>query len=169
MSRLHRVFYSFALFAILALPALAQFNASLQGTVTDTSGGVIQGAHVKLVNAGTQATQDITANDQGFFRFNKLPAGTYTVTVDATGFQTATLDYFQVAADLPQTANATLQAGNVQSTTTVTASAVPTLQTADASVSGTITGEEIQKLPSSRPRSLFTDPNHAGYHRHRWP
>src|SRR5581483_11231520 len=126
----------------------AQFNASLQGTVTDTSGGVIPGAHVKLLNNGTQGTQEATASDQGFYRFNQLPAGTYTVTVDANGFQTATVTGVQVAADLPQTANATLQPGNIQSTTTVTASAIPTLQTADASVSGTITSAAMRELPT---------------------
>ena len=106
------------------------------------------GAHVKLVNTGTQATQDMTANDQGYYRFNQLPAGTYDLTVDAPGFQTASVTAVQVAADIAQSANATLQPGNVSSTTTVTASAVPTLQTADASVSGTITSDQIEKLPT---------------------
>jgi hypothetical protein len=128
--------------------ALAQFSASLQGSVTDPSGAVIQGAHVKLLNTGTQASQDTTTNDQGFYRFNQLPAGTYDITVDAQGFQTATISGVQVAADLPQSANATLQPGNVQTTTTVTAAAVPTLQTADASVSGTISSQAIETLPT---------------------
>lgn len=128
--------------------ALAQFNASLQGVVSDSSGGVVQGAHVKLVNAGTQAAQETTSNDQGFYRFNQLAAGTYNLTVDAPGFQTATVTGVQVAADLPQSANATLQAGNVQTTTTVSASTTPTLQTADASISGTITSQAIETLPT---------------------
>jgi Carboxypeptidase regulatory-like domain len=131
-----------------ALCAWGQYNASLQGVVSDASGGVVQGAHVKLVNTGTQATQDATTNDQGFYRFNQLAAGTYSLTVDATGFQTANITGVQVAADLPQSANATLQAGNVQTTTTVTASAEPTLQTADASVSGTISSQSIETLPT---------------------
>lgn len=128
--------------------ALAQFSASLQGSVTDPSGAVVQGAHVKLTNTGTQATQDTTTNDQGFYRFNQLPAGAYDLSVDAPGFQTATVAGVQVAADLPQTSNATLQPGNVQTMTTVTASAVPTLQTADASVSGTISSQAIETLPT---------------------
>src|SRR5579884_4000327 len=104
---------------IAALPAFAQLNASLQGVVSDPSGGVIPGAHVKLLNNGTQATQETTANDQGFYRFNQLPAGTYTVTIDAQGFQASTITNVQVAADLPQSANATLQPGNIQSSVTV--------------------------------------------------
>ncbi len=148
MFRLSKVLYVLAFLSLAALPVLAQFNASLQGTVQDTSGAVVSGAHVKLLNTGTQATLETTTNDQGFYRFNQLPAGTYTLTADAPGFQTATITQVQIAADLAQTKDATLQPGNIQTTTTVTASTVPTLQTADASVSGTITSQAIETLPT---------------------
>ena len=132
----------------LTKPAIAQFNASLQGTIQDPSGAVVPGSHLALLNTGTQASAEATANEQGFYRFNKLPAGTYTLTASAPGFQTSTITGIQLAADLPQTTDATLQAGNIQSTVTVTASSVPTLQTADGSVSSTITSEAVQSLPS---------------------
>ncbi len=148
MSRFSRVFTLLTLFITSALSIYAQFNASLQGTVQDPSGAVVPGAHVKFVNTGTQATQETTTNDQGFYRFNQLPAGSYTVTVDAQGFQTSTVNNVQVAADLPQTTDVTLQAGNIQSTVTVEASAVPALQTADGSISGTITSQAVQQLPT---------------------
>jgi hypothetical protein len=141
-------FAAVCLLLAITCPVSAQFSASLQGTVTDSSGGVIPGAHVKLLNNGTQATQEATASDQGFFRFNQLPAGSYTLTADAKGFERSTITDVQVAADLAQTKDLTLQAGNIQTTTTVTASAVPTLQTADASVSGTITSQAMQDLPT---------------------
>ena len=54
----------------------------------------------------------------------------------------------QLAADLPQNANVTLSPGTVQSTTTVSASTLPTLQTSDASLSGTVTSAAIQELPT---------------------
>lgn len=143
---------SFQIFVLLLASsgcALAQLNASLQGVISDSSGGLVPGAHIKLENIGTHATQDTTTNDQGFYRFNQLPSGTYKLTIDANGFQTATVTNVQVLADLPQSANATLQPGNIQTTTTVTASAVPTLQTADASVSGTVTSQAIEDLPTA--------------------
>src|SRR5579875_2657301 len=146
MSR--RVIQLLTLLSLASLPMFAQLNASLQGVVTDQTGGVVPGAHVKLLNTGTQASQDTTTNDQGFYRFNQLPAGTYDVTIDANGFQTSTITGVQLAADLPQTKNATLQPGNIQSTVTVSASTIPTLQTADASVSGTITSQAAEDLPT---------------------
>ena len=131
------------------LPGIAQFNASLQGVITDPTGGAISGAHVTLKNNGTNATQETTANDQGFYRFNQLPAGTYTLTIDSPNFQTSNITDLVIAADQPQTADATLQPGNIKSEVTVTAAAVPTLQTADASVSGTINSQTIVTLPTA--------------------
>lgn len=143
-----RVLLSLTLLSLMSLPLRAQLSASLQGLITDPSGGVVPGAHVKLVNTGTQATQETTTNDQGFYRFNQLPAGAYNVTINANGFQSSTLSSVQVDADLPQTANGTLQPGNIQSTVTVSASSTPTLQTADATVSGTISSQAMQDLPT---------------------
>lgn len=144
-----RAFRAFLLFVAVCACAMAQVNASLQGVISDTSGGLVPGANVQLENSGTHVKQETTTNDQGFYRFNQLPAGTYNLTVTAEGFQTGTVNAIQVLADLPQSANATLQPGNVQTTTTVTASAVPTLQTADASVSGTVTSQAIMDLPTA--------------------
>jgi hypothetical protein len=143
-----RVFHVVALTFVLALSVFGQVNASLQGVITDPTGAVIQGAQVQLKNNGTNATLNSTTNDQGFYRFNQLPAGTYTLTVNAPNFQTYNVTNLNIAADLPQTADATLQPGNVQSTVTVTAASIPTLQTADASVSGTIGTQAVENLPS---------------------
>ncbi len=141
--------YVAVLTGLLSFPLFAQLNASLQGVISDPTGGVIPGAQVTLKNNGTNATQSATANDQGFYRFNQLPAGTYTLTVSAPSFQSSNITDVELAADVAQTANATLQPGNIQSTVTVTASAVPTLQTADASVSGTVSAEAVETLPTA--------------------
>lgn len=148
MLRFIRVPSTLILFLFPPFVALAQFNASLQGTVTDSSEGLVPGAHVKLVNTGTRATLETTANDQGFYRFNKIASGSYNLTVDAAGFQAGTVDGIDIASDLPQSINVTLHAGNTQFSTTVTAGSIPTLQTADATVSGTITSQSIQELPT---------------------
>ena len=132
----------------IAFPALGQFNASLQGNVTDTSGALVPGAHIKLRNKQTQAVVETTADAQGLYRFNQIPAGIYDLTADAGGFQSSTVTDIQVAADLPQSVNVELNPGTVQSVTTVSASAIPTLQTADASVSGTITSQAVLDLPT---------------------
>src|SRR5690242_1247786 len=134
--------------ALFATPLVAQFNASLLGTVKDNTGGGIPGAHVKIVNQGTQQTREGTAGGDGLYRFNQLPPGLYTVTVDAQGFKSATVDGVVVAPDLPKTADVTLELGSVQETVTVSAATIPTLQTADANVSSTLDSRAVERLPA---------------------
>ena len=148
MSRPNSHLARFFLLCALPLALFAQFNASLQGTVTDLSGGLVPGARVQLLNKGTGTKAEATSNDQGFYRFNQLPAGSYDLTVTAPGFQTDSVTNIQLAADLPQNANVTLSPGTVQTSTTVVASALPTLQTSDGSLSGTITSAALEDLPT---------------------
>ncbi|MBV8569692.1 MAG: carboxypeptidase regulatory-like domain-containing protein, partial [Acidobacteriaceae bacterium] len=148
MSRSPRVLLLYFVLISTAGHLFGQVNASLSGTVQDPSGAVIPGAHVKLLDNGTQTARETTTNAQGYYRFNQLPAGSYTLSVDQNGFQTSTVSNVNIAADVAQTANATLQAGSVSASVTVSASAVPNLQTADGSVSGTITSQAVEQLPT---------------------
>ena len=66
---------------------LAQFGASLQGTVTDPSGGVIPNASVTLTNDETRRTLTTTASGEGFYRFTGLAPGSYTLSAEAPKFR----------------------------------------------------------------------------------
>jgi hypothetical protein len=67
-------------------------NATLQGTITDTSGAVLPGVTVKLQSSATGLSRDLVTNTAGVYVFNFLPAGTYTVTVELSGFKTVRHD-----------------------------------------------------------------------------
>jgi hypothetical protein len=70
-------------------PAFGQIGtSSLSGTVYDTSGAVIPRAEVALKNEGTGVVNTITANNDGYFSYSFLLAGSYTVTISAPGFAT---------------------------------------------------------------------------------
>src|SRR5690242_12946611 len=75
-----------AIFTIFfcALPAFAQ-TARIKGEVTDSSGAVIPGAAASVTNGTTSKTASTGAD--GTFAFTGLPAGTYTVSVNAYGFE----------------------------------------------------------------------------------
>src|SRR4051812_21703948 len=64
-------------------------SAQLGGMVTDNSGAVIAGAHVMIVNTGTGASRSVNTNATGEFIMPALDPGSYTVTVDAQGFEKA--------------------------------------------------------------------------------
>ncbi len=74
--------------ALASGAAYAQtLTGSLSGTVADSSGGVLPGATVTLVNELSADTRNSVTNDQGNFVFAAVPAGTYSVKVELSGFQ----------------------------------------------------------------------------------
>jgi hypothetical protein len=129
------------------MTAKAQFNASLSGTVEDTTQAVVPGATVTLTNDATQATFTATSSSGGTYQFNELPPGIYTLAVKAKSFQQDTTSNVTVAAETPRTLNVTLQAGADTQTVTVNAESVPLLQTTDPSIGTTIDSSEIDRLP----------------------
>src|SRR5438105_1552090 len=62
-------------------------NVAITGTVTDPSGAVIAGADVKVTQKNTSVTRTDTTNGAGEFNIPSLPPATYTVAIEAKGFQ----------------------------------------------------------------------------------
>ena len=79
-----------ALAAVLSLSAslncYAQATASINGTVTDPSGGVIPDALITAKEVQTGTTRTVTTGASGLYRFNDLQPGTYVITAEAKGF-----------------------------------------------------------------------------------
>src|SRR5271163_2976574 len=77
--------FAFVLFTCGRL--LAGVTASLSGTVTDPSGAVVAGATVTATNVDTGVATTLTTNAAGFYSFQSLPLGNYTISVQQTGFK----------------------------------------------------------------------------------
>jgi hypothetical protein len=77
-----------AIFVALSSAAWGQTNASLRGTVTDQSGGVVVGAKVTLTNAGTGIARRTSTGNDGGYLFDLVQVGKYQVTVEKLGFAT---------------------------------------------------------------------------------
>src|SRR6266849_6620297 len=74
---------------LLVVPANAQtFRGAINGTVTDPSGAVVPGAHVKATNNATAIDYNSESTSDGQFAFQDLPVGTYKVSITASGFPT---------------------------------------------------------------------------------
>src|SRR5580698_3331165 len=95
----------------LSTSALAQYGASLQGTVQDKSGAKIAGAKVTVTDQATGVIRDTTTGAEGFYRFGEMPPGSYTVDVDAPGFRHQTTKDVVVAAESPRGLDIALQVG----------------------------------------------------------
>jgi iron complex outermembrane recepter protein len=98
-------------------------GAALEGTVSDTKGGLIAKATVIVRNDATGRTKTAIADDAGHFSIAGLPVGTYTVDASAPGFAAATLKSIHVAADHADSATLTLQIGAATADVTVEADA----------------------------------------------
>src|SRR4051794_1384633 len=74
------------LLALTCMPLLAQFSSGVEGTVTDPSGAAVTDADVSVIELNTGVPQKAKTNDSGFFRVQRLPAGTYRIEVKSPGF-----------------------------------------------------------------------------------
>ena len=74
--------------AVLSGSAWGQTKASLRGTVSDQSGGVVAAAKVILTNTGTGIARTTTTANDGSYLFDLVDVGKYSLTVDKSGFET---------------------------------------------------------------------------------
>jgi hypothetical protein len=134
---------------LLLLPAArAQFRGSIRGVVNDPQGALIPGATVTLTNTETNEKRISTSDGSGIYNFNALPPGHFQITVEKQGFQTQVVEDYQIIPEQPNALNLQLQLGQASQTVTVNGSEVAVLDTETASLSGTISSNQIQHLPS---------------------
>ena len=142
----------FAIIAMLGLAlcctcAFAQSGAgSIQGTVTDSTGAVIPGAAIHVVNQATNVAVDTKSNHVGFYQVPGLFTGTYVVTITAPGMET-----LQTSIDLLVSQNAEIDAkltpGSVTQQVQVTASEVQLVTTDNGAVTTTLENARLNDLP----------------------
>jgi hypothetical protein len=121
-------------------------HGTLAGTVTDSTGAVVGGAKVDIVNTGTAATYTATTTSVGIFRFEDVALGNYVITATAQGFKTSVTKGVLVQIGTVASVNVTLQPGTVSEEVTVTSSG-PTLETESSDMGGVISEKQIVDLP----------------------
>src|SRR5258708_6636406 len=120
-------------------------TSSLRGTVSDPSGAVVAGVNVVLErkDVGFHTHRETDAN--GTYQFQQIAPGTYTLVFISAGFAEQQVNV-QLLVDQPVTLNLALQIKS--STTTVDVdSAVPVLNTTDASIGNAVENAAVQALP----------------------
>ena len=136
------------LLCAVASVALAQTadTGAIAGTVTDSAGGVVPQAEIKVVNLGTGESRSATSAQNGSYSVPLLPPGNYRVDVSKTGFKLLTFSSVSVIVTETQSLNAKLEIGAVSEHVTVTSEAEQ-LQT-ESSALGRVTNEEmVANLP----------------------
>jgi hypothetical protein len=137
------------LLAIFATLAFTQGNTALMnGQVTDPSGAAVPAAEVTVTNVETKAIVRTTTNERGEYALPSMPSGRYEVTVSHPGFKAAKKTGVEMAAGVDATVNVKLEVGASTETVTVEAGA-EIVQTTSAELSSTITGRQINELPTA--------------------
>jgi hypothetical protein len=142
-----RFFLLSTILTLVSTSVLAQFGASLEGTVTDKSGAVVAGATVTATNQETGVSRSTVTSDAGFYRISALAPGAYRVDVEAASFKKGTTNDVSVGAESTRGLNVVLTPGTAQESITVTAGGA-TLETENANVSGGIAAQQVEELPA---------------------
>src|SRR5256714_130163 len=103
-------------------------NATLLGTVTDSSGAAVASVKVTITETNTGISRTSQTNDSGNYVFPDLPPGTYTVTAEQPGFKRASRAGFEVIVNTTRRVDLVLQPGSGSETILVEAE-TPILQT----------------------------------------
>jgi hypothetical protein len=135
------------LFVAASPRAGAQFaqRGGLSGTVYDSSGAVLAGAQVTLLDSQNHSVQ-ITSDKAGHFEFNNVTAGQYRLTASHEGFKTGNSQAIAVNIGAVASYDFRLQPGSTTETVVVTAEAAG-LETEQTSVDTNVSERQFADLP----------------------
>ena len=133
--------------ALMISPAIhGQATGSFAGNVVDKSGSAIPGVTVTATSQGTGLSRDVKTDNAGHYLIPLLPVATYTVRVDATGFQSAESKDLRLQVDEARELDFSLVPATVVTTVAVSGEAVA-VETANPSLGQVITTQQVSQLP----------------------
>ena len=133
--------------AICCSSAEAQSGAgSIQGIVTDSTGAVIPGASIHVVQQGTNAISDTKTNGVGFYQVPDLFTATYSVTISAPNMKTY-VQVIDLLVDQHAVINPVMTVGAQSQVVKVVADAVQLTTTDSGAVSSTLENQRISQIP----------------------
>jgi hypothetical protein len=124
-----------------------QNNASIVGTVTDSSGAVLPGATVTLTNTATNVAQTTQTSGAGDYVFPMVQVGTYAIKVEMKGFKTFASAGLTVAAGDRARVDAKMELGDISQTVEVSGTVAPALQTDTSTIGTLVTSQGVEDLP----------------------
>jgi len=135
----------FAALIFTALPSFAQYSANIQGTVLDSSGAAVGGAHLRLTNASTGVESSAVSNATGGYRFLSLAPGQYMLETQADKFAKSSVSF---TLDTDQTLDVPVKLDVASANTTVSVtSQVPILDTAETRNEMTLEQQSVDSMP----------------------
>jgi hypothetical protein len=122
-------------------------TGGLQGTVKDPSGAVVPGAKITITSTSLMGSKVLVTDTSGYYRFANLPAGTYSVSVSAKGFDTSKRDGLTIEVGHLPTVDLVLKVGTEATTVEVTGEA-PVIDTTTTQNMTNINSQTLQNAPT---------------------
>ncbi len=122
-------------------------TSAILGQVTDSSNAVVAGANVTVVNRDTELKRSAKTDEAGRFNFPQLMPGTYTVRVEAQGFEPQQADNVLSSLGQKQTVNLTLRVARSNQIVEVSAEA-PIINPSNANTSTSLNATALENLPN---------------------
>ncbi|RRA48474.1 carboxypeptidase-like regulatory domain-containing protein [Acidipila sp. EB88] len=147
--RMHLLLVSLLLSLVLMPGAAARAqatNGTINGTLTDQSGGVVANAPVTVTNLGTTDTRVVQTNASGFYEEPNLAPGNYRISVQRTGYKQLTREPVVLQVDSTLEVNLTLEVGSDAEKVVVTGS-TPLIQAESVSLGAVIDQRETNEIP----------------------
>ena len=148
ISKIRNCFGMFVLALALCLSGqlFAGVTASISGTVTDPSGAVVAGATVIATNIDTGVATTQTTNASGFYSFQSLALGNYTIDVNQPGFKEYAQTGLVLDVNSALTVDVKLQVGSATEKVEVSSTALH-VDTESTQMGEVITGREMTDVP----------------------
>ncbi len=121
-------------------------SGEIKGTVTDSSGAVVPGASVSILDVATGITKETVTNNDGIYDVPSLPTGLYTITFSRSGFRDAVNSGINLHVETIAI-NATMQVGSAAQEVVVNADA-PLVQTEDSGQHMDFDTKAVQDAPT---------------------
>ncbi len=149
---------------MLAMPFLfAQSTDGLiSGTVRDSSGAIVAGAKLEILNANTGVNTRAETNGQGIYSFPALNTGRYRITATHPGFQTSILQNIQLDVGARLAIDLKLEVAVAGQSIEVVAESKLDLAAATATVGGVLTEKKILELPLTSRNAIIFATTQAG-------
>ncbi len=126
---------------------VANANAAVHGTVSDSSGAVLPDAKVTALNTSTGISTETTTNKSGYYIFPELQSGgPYTITISAAGFENFIATGLTLNANDNREVLATMKVGGTAQTVQVTATEMQ-VETVNTQLEQTVPDTQIENLP----------------------
>ncbi|HWZ29883.1 MAG TPA: TonB-dependent receptor [Bryobacteraceae bacterium] len=121
-------------------------STAFSGSVYDSSGAVVVGANVTALNDATGVPLKQVTNSAGLYSFPSVGVGTYTLTIEMSGFKTVRRTGITLVVGTPAVENITLELGDTREVVKVEASAAP-VNTATATLGNVVEHQAVASLP----------------------